>query len=126
MLNKKAKAKPQKHSKWIPSLPMQYTKTYITVFSFQKTLPIVLISTTVAELISLLSLAGDWRQLRSDIMAPKESIMCLPLQTLISVEDDRHQCPDGLKEKVNKTEETEETILCCGSRALSSIKFPPR
>ncbi|XP_060567201.1 uncharacterized protein LOC132725989 [Ruditapes philippinarum] len=84
-------------------------------FAYQKTLLIVLISTTVAELISLWLLAGHWRQLRSDIIAPKESIVCLPLRTLITVEDDRHQCPDGLKEKAN---ETKETKLCCGSMSI--------
>ncbi|XP_060598899.1 uncharacterized protein LOC132752579 [Ruditapes philippinarum] len=91
-------------------------------FTYQKQFLIVLISTTAAELISLFSLAGHWRQLRSDIMsdimAPKESNMCLPLGNFISVEDDSHQCPDGLKEKVNKTEETEETRLCCGSMSI--------
>jgi hypothetical protein len=62
-----------------------------------------------------LALAGHWRQLRLDKMASKKSIMCHPLEKLISAEDDSHQCPDGLKEKVK---ETEETKLCCGSMSI--------
>ncbi|XP_060597864.1 tumor necrosis factor ligand superfamily member 6-like [Ruditapes philippinarum] len=50
-------------------------------------------------------------------MAPREFNICLPLRTLIieSGEEESHQCPDGLKEKVN---ETEETKLCCGSMSI--------
>ncbi|XP_060567202.1 uncharacterized protein LOC132725990, partial [Ruditapes philippinarum] len=84
-------------------------------FTYQKTLRIVLISTLIVELIALLLLVGQWRQLRSEINAPTESNMCLPLRTFISVEDDSHQCPDGLKERVN---EAEETRVCCGSMSI--------
>jgi hypothetical protein len=97
---------------------MNFIETNTPVFLFQKTLLIVLISTTVLELIPLLSLAGHWIQFMSNKITPKESNMCLPLRKLISAQNDSHLCPDGLKEKVNKTEETEETKLCCGSMSI--------
>ncbi|XP_060597855.1 uncharacterized protein LOC132751659 isoform X2 [Ruditapes philippinarum] len=90
-------------------------------FTLQKKILIILISTTVAERMSLFSLAGHLRQLRTGIMAPDptENNMCLPLGKFISVEDDSHQCPGGLKEKGNETEETEQTRLCCGSMSIA-------
>ena len=79
---------------------------------------LVLLITSVAELVTLLALAGYWHLTRMEQIAPQESEICLPMRKFIIVTDEnKHQiCPGGLTEVLDN--DTKVRKSCCGKMSV--------
>ncbi|XP_053403941.1 uncharacterized protein LOC128558484 isoform X1 [Mercenaria mercenaria] len=89
---------------------VQSDQKYNEQFKVKGCFLLILISTTVGEMVALLALVGHWRVLREDIMSPTQQQMCLPLHRFALADDEEanKQCPSRLNKKKNSN-------ICCGT-----------
>ncbi|XP_045200824.2 uncharacterized protein LOC123554631 isoform X2 [Mercenaria mercenaria] len=80
---------------------------HLTCLKRKRRCVIVLVCTTVGELVVLTSLVIYWRVVRYERMAPQQQEMCLPRNKFHS-----KGCTDGLSEDFK---ETKNVTMCCGN-----------